>query len=92
MNITPEQFTRVNNDVNGNPRYTIHFLDLLTESEQYNETTNKLGLDRVNYLYSLALAKAKSIGGKKYHTKTYGGGIVFQTYNLNDLCNKLNSL
>jgi hypothetical protein len=30
--------------------------------------------------YTEALNKAHTIGGKKYHNKTYGGGIVFQEY------------
>ena len=66
--LTVENLTRVNNDVNGNPRYVFHFLAL---ADHYGE--------------SVAIAK-KLIGGKKYHTKSYGGGIVFQSYNVqNDL-------
>ena len=66
--LTVENLTRVNNDVNGNPRYVFHFLAL---ADHYGE--------------SVAIAK-KLISGKKYHTKSYGGGIVFQSYNVqNDL-------
>ena len=66
--LSNENLTRVNNDVNGNPRYVFHFLAL---ADHYGE--------------SVAIAK-KLIGGKKYHTKSYGGGIVFQSYNVqNDL-------
>jgi len=70
-------FTRINNDINGNPRYVCHFLNLLSDKEQ--ESYN------VSEKYALALKKAKTIGGKKYHTKSYGGGIVFQSYNIADL-------
>lgn len=28
MTITPDDFTRINNDVNGNPRYVLHFQKL----------------------------------------------------------------
>ena len=56
-------FKRINNDVNGNPRYVFHFLEL---SNDYNE----------------ALKIAKKIGGRKFHNKQYGGGIVVQSYNL----------
>jgi hypothetical protein len=56
-------FKRVNNDVNGNPRYIFHFLHLAD-----------------NYEHALKLAKR--IGGKKFHNKQYGGGIVIQSYNL----------
>ena len=59
-----KDLTRVNNDVNGNPRYVFHFLAL---ADHYSE--------------AVTVAK-KLIGGKKYHTKNYGGGIVFQSYNV----------
>ena len=36
---------------------------------------------RNGQMYRIALNKATKIGGKKYHNKQYGGGIVFQTYN-----------
>ena len=32
--------------------------------------------------YNQALRLSKSIGGKKYHNKNYGGGIAFQSYNI----------
>ena len=66
-------FTRVNNDVNGNPRYVVHFL---TISNNYDD----------------ALILAKKIGGKKFHNKQFGGGIVFQSYNIKDLENDINSI
>ena len=66
-------FTRINNDVNGNPRYVCHFLNLVTDAERPQ---------RIQEKYNLALQRAKNMGGKKYHNKTYGGGIVFQSYNL----------
>lgn len=68
-------FTRIKNDTNGNPRYVCHFLTLNTEEE----------LNSTEYLpnkYELACKRANRIGGRKYHTKAYGGGIVFQSYNL----------
>lgn len=61
--ITKEDFTRINNDVNGNPRYAFHFLQLADTYEQ-------------------ALKLAKKIGGRKFHNKQYGGGIVIQSYSL----------
>jgi hypothetical protein len=88
--ITPDNFTRVNNDVNGNPRYVIHFLDLLSELE-YEKTAGK-GLNSISNQYDIVIKKAKKIGGKKFNTKAYGGGIVFQSYNLPDLVKKCNEL
>ena len=71
--ITENNFTRVNNDVNGNPRYVFHFLYL---ADNYNE----------------ALKIAKKIGGKKFHNKQYGGGIVIQSYNLRNDIEDINKL
>lgn len=78
------EFTRINNDVNGNPRYVCHFLNLLTEEE------NKR-LD-ISERYAYAIKKAKKIGGKKYHTKNFGGGIAFQSYNISKTENDIKSL
>ena len=77
------ELTRVKNDVNGNPRYAIHFLALLSDSE------NASGLD-ISERYALALKKSRAYGGRKYHTKSYGGGIVFQSYNTNELIDFIN--
>lgn len=67
-------FTRVNNDVNGNPRLVVHFLQILTKEELNSN------LLPASIKYDLALMRAKTVGGKKYHNKAYGGGIVFQDY------------
>ena len=72
-------WTRINNDTNGNPRYVLHFLNLNTRAE----------LDANPWIdipvkYAIAVKRANRIGGKKYHTKSYGGGIVFQSYSLED--------
>ena len=79
MNI---QFTRVKSDANGNSRFVCHFLNLLTREE----------LDRngeqwipVSAKYNLALHRARKIGGRKFHNKQYGGGIVFQCYGAADI-------
>ena len=70
------EFTRVNNDTNGNPRYVVHFLDFLkAEDKDLNFEES----------YNLAYKRAKEIGGKKYRGKDYGGGFVFQSYNTQDL-------
>jgi hypothetical protein len=64
---------RVNNDVNGNPRYVVHFLFLDND-------------------YNNAHKKALSIGGAKYRSKWFGGGFVFQSYNIRDLANRIKEL
>jgi hypothetical protein len=66
-------FTRIDNDINGNPRYVCHFLNI---ADNYNE----------------AIKKANTIGGRKYHNKSYGGGIVFQSYNIEDTAKRIKEL
>lgn len=59
---------RIDNDINGNPRYVVHFIDLGIKLKDY---------DKINKLY----------GFKKYTAKWFGGGIVFQSYNIKDTLN-----
>lgn len=65
--------TRINNDVNGNPRRVIHFLAFITDNDRE-------GSFFTSKLYEVALKKARKLGGRKFHNKQYGGGIVFQAY------------
>lgn len=85
--ITPEsiEFTRINNDVNGNPRYVCHFLAFITDADRAEADKNTADIFGITTLYNIALRKAHKLGGRKYHTKSYGGGIVFQSYNIADL-------
>lgn len=82
------EFTRIKNDINGNPRYVCHFTELLKESEKDFSG----GWRKIQELYSLASKRANGIGGKKYNTKKFGGGIVFQSYNINDTENRILNL
>lgn len=76
---TKIDFTRIKSDVNGNARYVCHFLNIpMTKSELLE--FNKKGAPSIECHYQEALNKAKKIGGKKFHNKQYGGGIVFQSY------------
>lgn len=65
------EWTRINNDINGNPRHVCHFLAFIGPKDQGVELTRK---------YELALQRARKLGGRKFHNKQYGGGIVFQEY------------
>ena len=78
-NITENNFTKIDNNAMGNPRYVLHFTNINQHDTAFNT-------------YDNALYIAKSLGGKKYHNKKYGGGIVFSTYNLANLIVKLNAL
>lgn len=75
------EFIRVNNDKNGNPRYVCHFYNLLTDAQKNDRT----GFDFVEKQYAQALHNAKRIGGEKFHNKQYGGGIVFQSFDIKEL-------
>lgn len=78
---TKIEWTRVNNDVNGNPRHVCHFLNLNTREEVNH--TGKDWID-VSTKYQIAVKRANKIGGRKFHNKQYAGGIVFQSYSLVD--------
>ena len=84
--ITENDFTKIKNDINGNPRYTIHFLACLPESIKQNDTLT------ISAKYQYAVKLMNKIGGRKYHTKQYGGGIVFQSYSLPDLIKSIEEL
>lgn len=60
-------FTTVKNDKNGNWRVVCHFLDIKLERKY----------DELDKHYADALKKARRFGGRKFHNKQYGGGIVF---------------
>ncbi len=78
------EFTRINNDVNGNPRFVCHFLALVNDkdrelADQYEKTCRPFKFS-ISHLYDIAVNKSHKIGGRKFHNKQYGGGIVFQIY------------
>ena len=94
------EFTRLNNDVNGNPRYACHYSEFIKDGEfdglatinkdGSTTTVNQVihilhGMSRTDFEYKTALKRAKMLGGGKYNNKSYGGGIVFTSYNINEL-------
>jgi hypothetical protein len=70
-------FKQITRDSNGNPRYVCHYSNLLSEAELADVSLPNR--------YNRALYNAKQFGGKKFHNKQFGGGIVFQSYNIADL-------
>lgn len=82
MNNETITFTRISNDTNGNPRWVVHFLKLLTREEVESS-------DDVLSKYATACSRARSIGGRKYTARSYGGGIVFQSYSLRQLADNI---
>lgn len=73
--------TRIKSDANGNSRFVVNFLDLVTEQDR--QTAPDFGPERIQYLFSKALENAEKIGGKRYRGKDHSNGIVFQSYESN---------
>ena len=67
-------WTRIDSNINGNPRYVVHFLECCPEGLKGD----------VEGRYAATVKLMNTIGGRKYHNKSYGGGIVFSSYNLAD--------
>ncbi len=65
------EWTRVKNDVNGNPRWVCHFLDLEPTHDYAKPLPER---------YEAVVAAARKLGGRKFHNKQFGGGVVFQAY------------
>jgi hypothetical protein len=42
--------------------------------------------------YQRALFLSRQFGGRKYHNKQFGGGIAFQSYNINELAQKIQAI
>lgn len=91
------QFYIITRDVNGNSRAVVHYSNLLRDDDfmpsrnsardmTHGEIDHYIrGMSETSYAYHLAIKRANAIGGRKYHTKLFGGGIVFQVNNLDDL-------
>lgn len=53
-------FCRVNNDINGNPRYIVHFLAFTTDEEMRNDNLSQ------SQLYAIAKKRANDLGFSVY--------------------------
>jgi len=75
MKIKPESYSM------GRP--VVHFLDILTDEERESVPND---INRISRLYVKAQNKARDFGGKRFHNRSFGGGIVFPSIDrLNDL-------
>jgi len=91
------EFTRINNDTCGNPRYVCHFYNLVNDKDRDELTNVKIHSTNnpaffITELYKIAVKRANKLGGRKFHNKQYGGGIVFQSYNIQDLEQRIHEL
>ena len=75
-----EEIYRVANDINGNPRYVVHFLTIARYRPEAFADVSSHDIGR-KYNIAARIASEK-IGGRKYRAAWYSGGIVFQSYNL----------
>lgn len=55
--------------------YIIHFLDLLTP--EIEESTEDLGVDKINAQYQEVLFEADQYGGTEFHRGSFGGVVLF---------------
>jgi len=67
---------RIDNCVNGNPRFVVHFLPFFEGLPDNQDIGSKY--QAVVRLFN------KSMHGRKYTAKWFGGGIVFSSYNIKD--------
>jgi hypothetical protein len=79
------KLTIIRNDSNGNPRFVVHFLALLTVDESHSVMNVSKYLD-------IALPRGRKIGGRKFNNKSFGGGIVFQSYATDELMGLINEV
>lgn len=86
-NVNGIDFTPINNNYYGNPRYIVHFREFLTTEEW-----KTFGISTQRSLYELAVERSRKIKGKKYRGQIYGGGIVLVSYNLRDTAEKIKSI
>lgn len=93
---TPTTFTKLTNDLSGNPRYCIHHQYLLTPAENamrrndlnQSESLRESSMIHEHY-YLKAIRRANSIGGRKYDTKGYRMAVAFTAHSLPELCDHI---
>ena len=78
INIDNTRVTRVRSDSYGNPRYVVHYLALL-QCESFRQFEANCSLT-----YARAVAIAKPAGFKEFNNRSYGGGLVVQSYNIQE--------
>ena len=68
-------------DYYGNPRFVVHFLDFSNlDPDPENRAS---GIDELVSMQARYIDNVRhAVGGKRYRGKDFGGGIVFQSYNV----------
>jgi hypothetical protein len=76
MKTTDYPVITIKPDINGNSRRVIHWYAFITHEDRVDRAG--VGRSTSTSMYEWALRKARKLGGRKFHNKQYGGGIVFQ--------------
>lgn len=63
---------QIDNDVNGNARYVVHYLTIPFEDDD----SQPFYVNQTNHIEHAR----RALNGKRYRAKWFGGGIVFQAY------------
>lgn len=71
------EITEINSNSKGHPRYVVHWLSCEPE-EGCDALRSRLTLTE---RYERVLREARKVGGKRFHCREYGGGVVFVSFN-----------
>ena len=68
-------------DYYGNPRFVVHYLDF--PNLDPDPECSASGIDEIVAMQERYIENVRhAVGGKRYRGKDFGGGIVFQSYNI----------
>lgn len=70
---------RVNSDVNGNPRYVVHYAEMLPDAPYNASSRDDLDSLVVRQVAEFDIA-SRALSGRAYRGAWMGGGIEFSTY------------
>ena len=70
------KFTQIKSNSWGHPRFVVHYLECMPKSFRGEK------LEDLLEEYPKTVKLMNQIGGRKYHNKSYGGGIVFTSFNI----------
>lgn len=68
-------------DTYGNPRFVVHYLAFPNLNPDPEHRAN--GIEQIMAMSDLYIENVRhAVGGKRYRGRDFGGGIVFQSYNV----------
>ena len=70
---------RVNSDRYGNPRYVVHYAEMLPDAPYNQKLCGDVMYFRVRQEAEFEIVR-RALFGRRYRAKWMGGGIVFSTY------------